>query len=489
MFKLKRIKPLVLAALAASLLVSLTGSFSVSALDTGYLSPSGQAPGQGGDGNGYESSPANAFASDGVFASDLLSGTGSGTMSCTDASRDKQNYFNYGFAIPAGSTINGVEIRLDAYVDKPGNETPAICVQLSSDGGTTWTTTKQTPTLTTVSATYLVGNATDLWGRSWASSDFADSNFRIRLIDVAYSAYQNFHLDWAAVKAYYSGGGPTLTPTVTRTAPNTARRPTNTPTVTSTATTGPSLTPTDTATVTATSTTGPSLTPTVTRTATATASPTGTMTKTATPPITPTAGAGPLVSSTELTSGWALVSANNVSDAGTTISQPGYGVPSWYPVTIPSTVMAGLVANNVYQNVFFGTNLQSVPDLTTQNWWYRGQFNAVAAATGQQYWLRFKGISYRAQIWLNGVQLDANAVGSMVVHEYNVTNIIHPGAANAVAVLVTPPATGCNNLSFCTVDWNPEAPDMNAGIWGKGLLETGGGGGLPESHSTNGLRV
>src|SRR5215211_376217 len=156
-------------------------------------------------------------------------------------------------------------------------------------------------------------------------------------------------------------------------------------------------------------------------------------------PIGPTPTAGPTVSSTELTSGFSLRSANNVTDPGTTISTVGYNVTSWYPITVPATVMAGLVANNVYQNVFFGTNLQSVPDLTAQNWWYRGQFNAVAGVAGQQYWLRFKGLSYRAQIWLNGVQLDANAVGTLVVHEYNVTNIINKGGANALAILITPP--------------------------------------------------
>jgi exo-1,4-beta-D-glucosaminidase len=213
-------------------------------------------------------------------------------------------------------------------------------------------------------------------------------------------------------------------------------------------------------------------TPTVTNSPTPSPTPTG---PTPTPTETPIPGAPPTVGSTELTNGWALISANNVSDGGATISQPGYSVSSWYPITVPSTVMAGLVANNVYQNVFFGTNLQSVPDLTTQNWWYQGQFVAPAGVAGQQYWLRFKGISYRAQIWLNGVQLDANAVGTLVVHEYNVTSLINPGAANAVALLVTPPAHKCANLSFCTVDWNPEAPDMNAGIWGKVFLDTTGG--------------
>src|SRR5262245_16868903 len=200
-----------------------------------------------------------------------------------------------------------------------------------------------------------------------------------------------------------------------------------------------------------------------------TATPTFTSTPsgpTPTPGPTQTAGPVPTVSSTELTSGWSLRSANNVTDTGATISQVGYNVSAWYPITVPSTIMAGLIANNVYQNVFFGTNMQTVPDLTTQNWWYRGQFNAVAGVAGQQYWLRFKGISYKAQIWLNGTQIATNAEGTMVIHEYNVTNLIVKGGANAVAILVTPPAHSCNDLSFCTVDWNPEAPDMMGGLWG-----------------------
>jgi exo-1,4-beta-D-glucosaminidase len=183
----------------------------------------------------------------------------------------------------------------------------------------------------------------------------------------------------------------------------------------------------------------------------------------------------PTVSSTELSQGWALRSANVVTDTGGTISQVGYGTSGWYPIVLPSTVLAGLVANNVYQDIYVGTNLQSVPDLTTQNWWYRGEFTAPAAsAAGQAYWLRFKGISYRAQIWLNGTQIDANAVGTMVVHEYEVTSLIKPGALNALAILVTPPAHDCKDLSFCTVDWNPEVPDMNAGLWGKTFLDTTG---------------
>src|SRR6185436_14675556 len=86
-------------------------------------------------------------------------------------------------------------------------------------------------------------------------------------------------------------------------------------------------------------------------------SPNAPKTKTPTPTMpgpTPTAGPtqtpgpAPTVSSTELTQGWSLISANNTSDTGATISQTGYNVSTWYPITVPSTVMAGLVANNVY---------------------------------------------------------------------------------------------------------------------------------------------
>src|SRR5690349_8322769 len=79
---------------------------------------------------------------------------------------------------------------------------------------------------------------------------------------------------------------------------------------------------------------------------------------TSTPTITPTptqSSGAPIVSSSELTQGWSLISANNVTDNGATISQTGYTVStSWYPITVPSTVLAGLVANNVYQDIYFG---------------------------------------------------------------------------------------------------------------------------------------
>ena len=120
----------------------------------------------------------------------------------------------------------------------------------------------------------------------------------------------------------------------------------------------------------------------------------------------PAAASRVTIGSIGLTDGWALRAADEVTDPGDTIATVGYPTTGWNPVTLPSTVLAGLVADGVYPDIYRGTNLADVPDLTKQQWWYRGEFDVPPAGAGQRVWLRFEGISYRAQIWMNGVELD-----------------------------------------------------------------------------------
>ena len=49
--------------------------------------------------------------------------------------------------------------------------------------------------------TYILGAATDTWGRTWSDVDFANANFRVRVTNVADSA--DFLLDWVAVRVTY----------------------------------------------------------------------------------------------------------------------------------------------------------------------------------------------------------------------------------------------------------------------------------------------
>jgi len=76
-------------------------------------------------------------------------------------------------------------------------------VQLSWDGGLTWTEARSTTTLSTTEATYSLGSPSDAWGRMWTSSDFSNANFRLRIIDVASNPGRDFFLDHVAVNVTY----------------------------------------------------------------------------------------------------------------------------------------------------------------------------------------------------------------------------------------------------------------------------------------------
>jgi hypothetical protein len=170
--------------------------------NTGLVSPSasGAVTSGAGDNNGFEVSPGNAFADGGGFAVDNNSGTGNST-SCTSTAKDKHIFSGYALAIPTGQPILGIEVRLDGRADS-SSRAPKFCVQLSSDGGATWTTAKSTPTLTTSEASYFLGTASELWGRTWTTADLG-AGFRVRIISVAQSTARDFSLDWAAVRVTY----------------------------------------------------------------------------------------------------------------------------------------------------------------------------------------------------------------------------------------------------------------------------------------------
>jgi len=172
-------------------------------VDTGLVGPlaSAAVTSGSGDNNGYEVNPSNAFANDGLFAVDNNSGTNKNT-SCTSNRKDRHIFSNYGFNIPSGATITGIEVHADARADSTTGA-PKLCVQISWNDGATWTAVKSTSTLTTSEATYLLGGTTDIWGRTWASGDFTNTNFRIRITDVAGNTARDFSLDWLAVRVLY----------------------------------------------------------------------------------------------------------------------------------------------------------------------------------------------------------------------------------------------------------------------------------------------
>jgi exo-1,4-beta-D-glucosaminidase len=186
---------------------------------------------------------------------------------------------------------------------------------------------------------------------------------------------------------------------------------------------------------------------------------------------------------TSLRDGWALQTSAKVAAKGEVISTAKFVPAGWHQATVPTTVVAALVKDKTLPNPFFGMNLRQFPGVTypvggnfsniamqtdspyAVSWWYRKPFAAPAAYKGKTVWLKFDGINYRADIWLNGKQI-ANSdtvAGAWRTYEFNVTDAIKPGAENVLAVQVWAPTE--NDLAITFVDWNPAPPDKNMGLW------------------------
>ncbi|HEX5824804.1 MAG TPA: hypothetical protein VFY18_10140 [Candidatus Limnocylindrales bacterium] len=157
----------------------------------------------GGDGNGYETLPANACGDDLVNATDVGSGTNT-TISCTDAGKDRHRFWDFGLGVPGTvSAVNGIEVRTDVGMNNNGG-TSQVCIQLSWDAGSTWTTAKSVALAGTAIATYNFGTAGDNWGHTWLGSELSNANFRVRVIDVTSQPNKDFLLEYLAVQVTYT---------------------------------------------------------------------------------------------------------------------------------------------------------------------------------------------------------------------------------------------------------------------------------------------
>jgi beta-galactosidase/beta-glucuronidase len=220
-----------------------------------------------------------------------------------------------------------------------------------------------------------------------------------------------------------------------------------------------------------------------------------------------------------------LQSSTAVDEPGEQLSLPGYrSTVHWFPVKVPSTVLTGLVANRIYPDPYIGMNNMIIPDASDdfnrqynleqysflpnnpnpwkKPYWYRTTFT-VPAEKGRHYELIFKGINYRAAVWINGKQIaDSSKMAGMFAEYFiDVTPYIRSGGENALAVKIYPldypglPSQeqlkalddfyanggptgdiGKNVTMLCSVgwDWIPPVRDRNMGIWQPVYLRTSG---------------
>jgi exo-1,4-beta-D-glucosaminidase len=172
---------------------------------------------------------------------------------------------------------------------------------------------------------------------------------------------------------------------------------------------------------------------------------------------------------------WQIRSSAEAQQSGAEISSAGFSTKGWYPVSGRATVMAGLMENGKYKNVFHDDELRTVArHHFVVPWWYRTQFTLEKGASSRHVLVRTNGIIGGADLWLNGHRIATRPElrGAYPVHEFDVTRWVREGA-NTLALRVHP-ADPQLDFSQGWVDWNPQPPDNNMGPWrGVDIVETG----------------
>ena len=86
---------------------------------------------------------------------------------------------------------------------------------------------------------------------------------------------------------------------------------------------------------------------------------------------------------------WQIQSSAKAQQSGAEVSSAGFSTDGWYPVSGRATVMAGLLENGTYKNVFYSDNLRAAEEPDSSGnvfvipWWYRTEFTLVEGRRGK----------------------------------------------------------------------------------------------------------
>jgi hypothetical protein len=192
---------------------------------------------------------------------------------------------------------------------------------------------------------------------------------------------------------------------------------------------------------------------------------------------------------------WHLQRAAQVSQSGEQLSNSGFSDKDWMIATVPGTVLTSYLNDGAIPNPDFADNQYEISDsYFCADFWYRDEFVAPGAKQpGKHYWLNFDGINWKAEVYLNGQHV-GRIDGGYMRGRFDVTALIHPGAANALAVRIlhvdNPGSTkdkeartlnggalGRDNPTYHASagwDWISTIRGRDTGIWSNVTLTTSG---------------
>lgn len=180
---------------------------------------------------------------------------------------------------------------------------------------------------------------------------------------------------------------------------------------------------------------------------------------------------------------WRMASSVDVAGTGAELSSPAADLDGWLTVTVPGTIVGGLVEAGVQPDPFPGESFADQPGTGLSllanfgplpyppdspfpvPWWFRREFSVPASRLGDHARLQLDGVNFRANVWLNGrlIATDDEVAGTYRRFSLDVSDAISLSGPNVLALELTPQMA--EDLGHSFVDWNPMPPDKGSGLW------------------------
>ena len=177
-----------------------------------------------------------------------------------------------------------------------------------------------------------------------------------------------------------------------------------------------------------------------------------------------------------LNANWKMQSSEKITGVeDSSISESGYDDSLWLEAIVPGTVLGSLATTGVIEDPYFGTNMQKVDsDQFKHPWWFRTSFQIKPDEMNKTISLRFNGINYRADLWVNGKKVAGKEefADTYRMFTFLITDAVKEGE-NIIALKMWPHVDGEYSIGF--VDWNPHPRDRNLGIFREVFLEVNEG--------------
>jgi hypothetical protein len=163
---------------------------------------------------------------------------------------------------------------------------------------------------------------------------------------------------------------------------------------------------------------------------------------------------------------------------------------------VPGTVLTTLMENNLFPPPEYSMNNNLIPDIYETGkdfytFWFVRPFRVDEIPAGRKVWLNFRGINYKADIFINGKRLNkVTHEGMFLRTSFDITPVIRENRLNMLAVIVYPPDYAGNpnggqggdgqiarnvTMQFTPGwDWIQPVRDRNTGIWDEVSITTTG---------------